>query len=186
MKLSSGKWPSLGFIAVCLNYSLVAAFFAWGLSNPALDRAWALQHELKIGKVGRLSTAERTLFERCLSRYPKMVLDLLDGSEIGILSANRDGWISTPTATLLRTPKSGQWHELVLDIQTPSDLIPYAVVVRGRGWEKRLPVTRQGVIRVELPPAPAEPELFEVRLRGKKFEPDPSLLGVRIGFGPEP
>ncbi len=184
MRLSSGRWPSAGFVAVCLTYVLVAAFFTWGFSAPALDRFWTLQQMLKIGKERKLSAAERELLEGCLARCPQLAIDMLDGREMGMVSANRDGWMAAPTAVLLRTSGSRAVRQLLLDVQTPNDLIPYHMVILGRGWKKRLQVTGQELLRVELPPPPDEPELIEVRLRGRSFEPDPSQLGVRIGFGP--
>ncbi len=181
MKLSSGRWPSLGFCAVCLTYLLTAAFFAWGFSAPLLERAWLLHHQLKIGKIDRLRPAQRKLLESCLQRYPQVTEDWLAGKAEGMLSANSDGWMATPSAVLLRTPAS-RIAELMLDIQTPADLMPYRLVVRGRDWKRRIEIERPGSVRVELPP-PSGPEIIEVRLRGRKFESDPSLLGVRVGWG---
>jgi len=171
---------------VCATYVLVAAFFVWGFSTPDLDRVWTLHHELKIGKLGKLKAGDRALLEDCMARHPRLALDLLDNVEIGIISAHSEGWIATPTATILRTTEAGKYQSLILEVQTPRDLLPYRLVVKGRGWEKTREVGEQGRLEIDLPPVPETPEIIEVRMRGQSFEPDPSILGVRVGFGKRP
>ena len=182
MKVSAGRWPSLGCLAVCATYLLAAAFFIWGFSTPDLDRVWTLHHELKIGKLQKLKAGDRALLEDCMARHAELASDLMDGAEIGIISAQSDGWIATPTATILRTGKAGSYRALSLEIQTPRDLLPYKIEVRGRDWGEKLEVTEQGVQEIDLPDPPGAPEVIEVRMRGQSFEPDPSVLGIRIGF----
>jgi len=186
VKVSAGRWPSWGFLAVCATYSLVAAFFIWGFSTPDLDRVWALHHQLKIGKLDRLKAADRALLEDCMARHAELARDLMDGDDIGIVSANSDGWIATPTATILRTGKAGKYRALGLEIQTPRDLLPYRIEVRGRGWTKKLEVAEQGISEIDLPDPPETPEVIEVFMRGQSFEPDPSVLGVRLRFNKRP
>ena len=152
MKVSAGRWPSLGCVAVCATYLLVAAFFVWGFTTPDLDRVWTINHEMKIGKLKKLKASDRALLEDCMARYPRLApRALLRGKEIGVFSAHSEGWIATPTATILRTEKAGRYRALILEIQTPRDLMPYEIVVRGRGWDQRLEVAEQGVLEVDLP-----------------------------------
>jgi hypothetical protein len=186
VKFSAGRWPSLGCLAVCATYILVAAFFIWGFSTPDLDRVWTLHHQLKIGKLQKLKAGDRALLQDCMASHPQLARDLLDGAEIGIISAHSDGWIATPTATVLRTSEAGRYRSMVLEIQTPRDLLPYRIVVRGKGWEKRQEVEEQGQLEIELPPPPETAEVVEVRMRGQSFEPDPSILGVRVRFREKP
>jgi hypothetical protein len=173
-------------VAVCATYALVAAFFVWGVSTPDLDRVWTLHHELKIGKLKKMKSGDRDRLEACMARYPRLARALLDGEDIGLISAHSDGWIATPTATILRTEKAGRYRVLGLEIQTPRDLLPYDIVVRGRGWTQRLEVTEQGALEVDLPDPPEVPEVVEVRMQGQSFEPDPSVLGVRARFREKP
>ena len=81
---------------------------------------------------------------------------------------------------------AGRYRALILEIQTPRDLLPYEIVVRGRGWDQRLEVAEQGVLEVDLPDPPETPEVIELRMKGQSFEPDPSVLGVRVGFREKP
>jgi len=182
-------FPSPGFIVVFIVYGLVAAFFSWGLSTPDLDRVWTLHHELKIGSMKRLKDRDRALLGECMARYPDLAKALLDGEKIGVISANTNGWIAAPTATVLRTPESEGRRILRLQVQTPKDLLPYIMVIQGNGaagtgwaWRKELEVDRQGFMDVVLPEPPATSEIVEVRLKGNGFKPDPSVLGVRIEF----
>lgn len=186
MRVSAGRWPSRGFVAVCAAYLLVAAFFAWGFSTPDLDRVWTLHHELKIGRLSKLRAADRVLLEECMARHPRLARELLNGDEIGIISAHGDGWLATPTATVLRTAQAQEYRSLALEVQTPRDLLPFRIVVKGNGWEKQQEVDQQGQFEIDLPPVPETPEVIEVRMRGRAFEPDPSILGVRVRFGEKP
>jgi hypothetical protein len=174
------RQPSLGFVAVCLTYGLVIAFFLWGFSTPDLDRAWTLHHALKTGQMKRLRAADRELLHEAMARHPALARALLGGREIGLVSAHSDGWIATPTATVIRTPESGSHQELLLEVQTPRDLIPYTVEVRTPGWKKTLKVTERGTRSVPIPDPPETSEILEVRMRGRNFKADPSMLGLRI------
>ena len=171
-------------MAVCATYLLAIAFLAWGFATPALDRVWTLHHELKIGKLGAPSGADRKLLQAALQRHADLAHALLPEGEIGLLSDHNDGWIATPEATIVRTPAA---HERVikLDVETPRDLLPFTVDVRGDGWRKSAKVTQHGSYELALPAAPAQPELILVRLRGRDLRDDPSVLGVRISFAKE-
>lgn len=176
--------PSVGFSIVCGIYGLTLAFFAWGFSTPPLDRVWQLHHELKIGQVYDLERSDQELLLEAMSRHPGLARALLSAGEIGIISAHRDGWIDTPVVTMIRTPRSSRVLRLVLDIQTPPQHIPYDVELTGAGWQRKLRVTERGVAYLELPPPPDAAELLTLRLDGKGLRPDPSSLGVRVGFDP--
>jgi hypothetical protein len=176
--------PSLGFSIVVLTYGLTVGFFAWGLSTPPLDRVWQLHHELKIGRVFKLEKQDRQLLLSAMARHPALAAALLPSGQIGIISANRDGWIDTPHVTIVRTPRSTATSRIVLDIQTPPQHIPYEIEVDGTSWEQELTVQARGVMYIDLPPPPAVPELVTVKLKGDELRADPSSLGVRVTFDP--
>jgi hypothetical protein len=129
LKVSLPKRPSVGFMAVCLTYCLVVAFFLWGFSTPDLDRIWTLHHLLRTGELGRLTPEDREILSDAIVRHESLARVLLDGAEIGIESAHLDGWIATPCVTLLRTRQSGRFHSISMDVQTPQDLMPFSIVV---------------------------------------------------------
>lgn len=176
--------PSIGFCLVVFTYGLTVAFFAWGLSSPPLDRVWQLHHELKIGRVYDLSSDDGELLLSAMLRHPRLAAALLGSGEIGIISAHRDGWIDTPSVTIVRTPRSSAVTGLLLDIQTPPQHIPYDLELHGRGWQQKRRVGERGLLRLTLPPPTTEPELLTVRLAGKGLRADPSSLGVCVTFDP--
>jgi hypothetical protein len=176
--------PSLGFSLVVFTYLVSIAFFAWGLDTPPLDRVWQLHHELKIGRTYKLSKEDRSLLQSAMLRHPALAAALLDSGQAGIISANRDGWIDTPFVTIVRTPRSPAALKLVLDIQTPPQHIPYEIEIDGSGWERELNVEARGVMTVELPPPPQNPELITVKIKGDELRADPSSIGVRVTFDP--
>lgn len=177
--------PSLGFVTVCATYLGVAAFLAWGLRAPDLDRVWTLHHQLKVGEIGAPRGQERELLRGALLRHGELAHALLSGAEIGLISAHSDGWITTPEATVIRTSAARE-RLLRLDVETPRDLLPFEVDVNGGDFRKQLAVTRHGTYDIPLP-APRRPaELIIVRLKGRGLRDDPSVLGVRISFTAEP
>lgn len=175
------KHPSAGFLAVCTTYLAVFAFLGWGLSTPVLDRVWTLHHELKVGRRGSPKAPDLERIRDALERYPSLAGALLPDAEIGLLSAHRDGWLETPEATILRTAKA-QERVLQLEIDTPLDLLPFAIDVEGEGWHERVQAADHGVLEVKLPETKGRAELIVVRLRGKKLRADPSVLNVRLRF----
>jgi hypothetical protein len=182
----SWQRPSIGFSLVVATYALSVAFFAWGLSTPPLDRVWQLHHELKIGRVYKLSKEDRRLLLDSMREHPALASALLDAGQVGIISAHREGWIDTPHVTIIRTPHSPAALRLLLDIQTPPQYIPYEIEIDGSGWERELPVQGRGPLAVELPAPPADPELITLKIKGDELRADPSSIGVRLTFDPPP
>ena len=182
------RWqrPSVGFSLVVAVYALSVAFFAWGLSTPPLDRVWQLHHELKIGRVFKLPKEDRKLLLDSMREHPALAAALLDFGEVGIISANRDGWVDTPHVTIIRTPRSPAALRLLLDVQTPPQYIPYEIEIDGSGWERELEVHARGPLAIELPPPPAVPELITFKIKGDELRADPTSIGVRVTFDPPP
>ena len=180
------KWqrPSLGFSIVVATYALTIAFFAWGLSTPPLDWVWQLHHELKIGRVFKLSKEDRQLLTSAMQRHPSLAAAMLDSGQAGIISAHRDGWIDTPYVTLIRTPRSPASLRLLFNVQTPLVYIPYNIEIDGAGWERKVAIEERGQVVVELPPPPSEPELIIIKIKGDELRADPASIGVRLGFDP--
>jgi hypothetical protein len=176
--------PSPGFCLMVLTYSLTLAFFAWGLTTPALDRVWQLHHQLKTGAVYALTPADHELLVTALGRHPALAEALLSAGRIGIISAQRDGWIDTPEVTIVRTPRALARQRILLDIQTPPEHIPYQLALSGPGWQRDLEVRARGTLALDLPPPTGAPELLSLKLEGKGLRADPSSIAVRVSFDP--
>lgn len=182
--ISKKRLPSIGFVCVCIAYVSTASFFAWGFSTPPLDRIWVLDKELKIGEKWKLSKQDERLFRRQLDLYPELAESLLSETQIGVISAQREGWIETPEVTILRTPQAGEFKYLVLNVQTPPEHLPLKVTIKGREWKEKLHVDRHERRTVELPPSDTS-ELIVLELDGKKLRADSSVLGVHVSFAKE-
>lgn len=176
--------PSPGFCLMVLTYSLTFAFFAWGLTTPPLDRVWQLHHQLKTGEVYALTPPDRELLVSAMARHPALAEALLSAGHIGIVSAQRDGWIDTPEVTILRTPRALSTRRILLEIQTPPEHIPYRVTLTGAGWQRELEVRARGTLALDLPPPGAAPELLSLKLAGTGLRADPSSIAVRVTFDP--
>ncbi|HET6337212.1 MAG TPA: hypothetical protein VFG30_28500 [Polyangiales bacterium] len=174
--------PTAGFVTVCVVYLAVAAFFAWGLATPDLDRVWTLHHELKSGRVGAPSERDRAVLIRSMKRHPELAEALLRESEIGLISSNMEGWIATSEATIVRT-KRATAQELQLDIASPDTLLPITVELQGEGWREQRELATRGVHALSLPAFKGASELIVLRLKGRAAHADPSVLGVRVLFG---
>ncbi|HUT78413.1 MAG TPA: hypothetical protein VM285_12035 [Polyangia bacterium] len=182
MSVSSGRFPSAGFVALCATLAAAAAFFAWGLRTPPLERVWTIHHELKIGRMDRLAQGDRRLLEEQLALHAGLGPDLLDGAWFGLISAHRDGWIAGARATLLRTAKSAGVRALELDVQAPDEALPIAITVRGTSWSKRLDVKEHGPVSVELPPPGGGTEIVEVEIGEPRQGGAAARPSVRISW----
>jgi hypothetical protein len=176
--------PSPGFCLMVLTYSLTLAFFAWGLTTPPLDRVWQLHHQLKTGDVYALTHTDRELLVSAMARHPALAEALLSAGHIGIISAQRAGWIDTPEVTIIRTPRALVSQRLLLEIQTPPEHMPYRVALTGPGWRRELEVRARGTLTLDLPPPSGEPELLSLKLEGTGLRADPSSIAVRVSFDP--
>jgi hypothetical protein len=174
--------PTTGFVTVCAVYVAVAAFFAWGLSTPDLDRVWTLHHELKSGRVGAPSDRDRAVLIRSMKRHPELADALLREGDIGLISSNMEGWIATSEATIVRTEQAGA-RAVQLEIASSDTLLPITVELQGEGWREQRELAARGVHALSLPPLKGSPELIVLRLKGRAAHADPSVLGVRVLFG---
>jgi len=176
--------PTAGFVTVCIVYSALAAFFAWGLTTPDLDRVWTLHHELKSGRIGAPSKLDREVLARSMERHPELADALLREATIGLISSNMDGWIATSEATIVRTRHS-QTSAVQLEIASPDALLPITVELEGPGWHEKQVIEARGMHKLELPALKKSSELIVLRLSGRAAHADPSVLGVRVSFGGE-
>jgi hypothetical protein len=185
MSVASGRLPSVGFVALCLVCVAVVLFFVWALRTPVLERVWTIHHLTKIGELDRLSERDKALLGQAMAEHEDLTRDLLDGHELGIITAHVDGWIAAPVATLLRTPESTA-RELKIDVQAPQELFPVQILVRGGDWKERREVKGHGVVALPLPAPDDGPEIVEVEAEAEDDDADHSLLGVRITWEAQP
>lgn len=175
------KLPSAGFVLIVLVHCAAAALLIWGFSTPRLDRVWTLHHQLKIGDVSKLKDDERQLLERTLVDHSTLAKALISRGDIGVISANRDGWIETPFVTLVRTGDA-RTREILLNVETSPEHLPFKVEFEGKGWQRVLEVDERKEYRLELPPSSGVAEVIVANVKGKRFKNDPSILGIQVHF----
>ncbi len=178
------KTPSFGFVLTLLVYAGVITFLSWGFATPRLDRIWHLHHELKIGRVAKLTVEDKSLLRQALKDHPTLAAALLPRGDIGLISANREGWIETPEVTLVRTGDSTT-QQLQMNVQTSPEHLPFKVRLSGENWEEKLDVAERRLYTIDLPPTPGHSELITLRVKGKRFRADPAILGIELHFDGE-
>lgn len=177
------KLPSVGFVAILFTNAAVLAFLAWGFQQPPLDRVWELHRELKIGAIGKLGSEDRSLLHAAMARHPALASALFSqGEAIGLLSANSQGWLETPDATVLRSSVAGRSCVMVLDVKIPDHALPLAIDVEGWKWQRRLNVARQGNSRLPLPELADDAEIITLGVVSKASRDEVATLGVRVSF----
>jgi hypothetical protein len=173
----------VGFVAVLLTNAALVAFLAWGFQQPPLDRVWELHHELKIGALGKLGSDDRALLHATMARYPALASALFSqGEVIGLLSANSQGWLETPDATILRSPLAGRSCSMVLDVKIPDHALPLKIDVEGLRWHRHLDIAHQGSSRLLLPELENGPEIITLAVASKASRDEVATLGLRVRF----
>jgi len=173
--------PGAGLAILLATALAAAAFLAWGLRTPTLERVWQLQIELGLGVRKALSTPERELLAAALLKNPGLAEGMLGEATFGIISANRDGLIDNGYLYLVaRKGSRGRTMELRTTDRRGGDPVPIevtagAAVTRGE--------VKEGAPFVwELPDDHPLPALIEVRFGSgegpeKKGGPDrPGML----------
>ena len=182
MAVKSGwRAPSVGFVALVAIHIAGVAMLAWGFATPRLDKVWTLHHELKIGKVSKLKADDRELLQETMVDHPTLGKALIARGDIGVISANREGWIEDPFATLVRTANA-KTGAILVNVETSPEHLPFSIEFENGPWEYTLDVTERKDYRVELPPATDLPEVITLEVKGKRFKADPAILGLQIHF----
>jgi hypothetical protein len=98
------RFPSFGFLWLCVSVLAGSLFLAWGLREPELDRVGRILQDLEAGKTGAQTPSTLRTLVRALERHPGLGPALLDGRPAALISLHRDGWIETEKAILLADP----------------------------------------------------------------------------------
>ncbi len=157
MSLSYRLRPGAGFVLLLSVLLLAAAFFAWGLKTPALERVWQMQLELMLGSRDALSARDFALLEGTLTRYPELADNMLEETKGGLISANAEGLVDTGHAVLVRKSSSAPG---VLTVTAASDK-KLALRVRASGHKQSGECAQGAPFVWPLPDGPF-PQLIEV------------------------
>jgi hypothetical protein len=180
----TSKLPSVGFVAIVVIHLAAVVFLVWGFMTPRLDRVWQLHHELKIGDIAKLKSDDQVLLEGALRDYPTLAKALISRGDIGVVSANRNGWIETPFVTLIRTGDA-KTQELLLNIETSPEHLPFRIEFEGPNWKQDVEITERKEYRLAIPPSSGVAEVISGNVKGKRFKNDPAILGIQVHFAGE-
>src|SRR5690606_29639913 len=133
------------------------------------------------GDVAKLKHEDHELLVGALRDYPTLAQALIPRGDIGVISANRNGWLETPFVTLVRTGDA-KTQELLVNIETSPEHLPFRIEFEGSNWRQDLEVTELKEYRVALPPSTGVAELISGNVKGKRFKNDPSILGIQVHF----
>ncbi len=181
MSQSFRRKPGAGFVLLATVAIGVLGFLAWGMSRPALDRAWWIQVELMVAQRDALSHGEFRSFQEVLAAHPKMASAMLDGPKSGFISANARGVVGNGYAYLVRTDAR---DSAVVEVEAFGATEKIAVCARTLDEKHCGPATHHTPFSWPTPDSGAFPQLIEVRIdtrEASKRRPVNAL--VRIGKG---
>jgi hypothetical protein len=161
--------PGGGFVLLALISAGAIGFFAWGLSTPRLDDFWRLQVRLAIGGAP-LDAREFDLMQKVIVRYPKIADNLLEGGQVGLISANDEGVVDVGCAYVLRTKPDARRLIVTASARSPED--PITIHVRTATEKFEAEVSSAAPLSWGLPTSGRFPQLIEIRVgsvkRGRK------------------
>ncbi len=163
--------PGGGFVLLVASWSGLAAFLAWGLTEPDLDRAWWLLQRADRG-VPELSAEEAEVLARCIARHPAIALERLGDKRFKHLARTAGGWSTAPASYFLALQGPQAGLRIVLEARGATRW-PLLVEVAAGGAGCRLEYAERGTQECVVPlPSP-----------GVEGRPVLGRLAVRGGFG---
>jgi len=159
--------PGGGFVLLVASWGGLAAFLAWGLASPDLDRAWWILARADRGAVD-LSEADAAVLARCIERHPELALDRLGGKRRKHLARTAGGWSAAPVSYFLALDGPEAGLPVTLEARG-ARAWPLTVEVRVGGAACRVEFAEAGTrsCGVPLPPLPeARPVLGRLTVRG--------------------
>ncbi len=83
--------PGGGFVLLVASWGGLAAFLAWGLAEPDLDRVWRIIERADQG-AAELSAEDAEVLGRCIARHPELALARLGDKRAKHLARTSGGW----------------------------------------------------------------------------------------------
>lgn len=154
--------PSLGFLWLAAVAAAVAAFLAWGLREPDLDRAARILRGLELGKAAP-RPADLRFLSRTLERHPGLRRALLGGRPAALLTPHRGGWIETERAVLIADPAADPDPRIALSWSSCMRS-PHRISFSGRGGSETIAVSGVQGVSMHLSPSIRAGGVLEVRV----------------------
>jgi len=150
MKFNIRRWPSGGFLLLMASHLLLVFVFAWGYSQPELERAWAiLQASHRDSFIG-LSTTDVGFLRRLLKKCPPFARAILGNASIGFVEPSDSGWISRSSAHVVVQPSPGTRRFLVVECRARLEAFPVTVNLESDRLRQSLQFSENGRQSLEL------------------------------------
>ena len=176
--------PGGGFILLVVVIALVSAFFAWGLSEPDLDRFWFLKQRVE-QHVIELDDEELAFLDEMLRRHRVMAEDVLDDTGAQLIEPTVEGWTPQPLTHLVVSPVGEDGLEIEVECRS-AVLHPVSVTFTARNLHRTLSFEDDEKLSFTIEPemttaGPDEPFIVRVEVDGE-FDTEADILaGIRIG-----
>lgn len=152
--MSSRRYlPGGGFVLLVASWGGLAAFLAWGMREPDLDRVWRILARADRGSV-ELSAEDAEVLARSIERHPELALDRLGGKRQKHLARTSGGWSTAPVSYFLALRSAGGALRVGLEARGATRW-PLAVDVEAGGAACRLEFEGEGVRECALSSAAA-------------------------------
>ncbi len=185
MRIPYRSRPGAGFILLVAVTALVSAFFAWGFSEPDLDRLWFLKQGIEQHRI--VPDGEQLAFlDGMLRRHRVLADDVLDGTGAQLIEPTVEGWTPAPLTHLVVAPV-GDGTEITVECRSAA-LHPVTVTLEARRLDRTLEFDDDGKLAFTIEPGmatagPGEPFLVRVEVDGEFDLESDALAGIRIAAG---
>lgn len=176
--------PGGGFLLLVTSWGGLAAFLAWGLAPPDLDRAWWILARADQGAT-ELSADDAALLARCIERHPDLALDRLGDKPAKHLARTPGGWSTAPASHFLAPRGTRPGLRVAVEARGAARW-PLVVDVEAGGARCRLEYPEAGTQECAVPLPAAEhagrPVLGRLVVHGGFVAAEPGeSVGLRFG-----
>lgn len=158
--------PSSGFVLLLVSYTLLSCFFAWGYSQPDLERAWYILQRLQRDGFTGLTTSEASMLGALVRREPRLAHALIGRSPLGLVEPASDGWVSLSPSHLLIQAIPPAGLRIVVECRAAPGAYPLSITLETQDVRERLEFSEPGAKTVDwsskLPALPAWVDLTVV------------------------
>lgn len=146
------QWPSAGFFAIALSYSVLAMLLIWGSRTPQLDKAFDLLSRRELDQTIEFSADDVKLLQQVWDAHAGFTRALLGKNTVKFLEHTESGWSSRTRAYLAVRPETDQVTQLMLEARGKPGDFPLKVKIHGRDLERQVELSPNQTQKVEWSP----------------------------------
>jgi len=132
------NWPSLGFFAILVSYSLLVTLLAWGSQEPALDKVFEILTQRELDSPLRVSKSDARLLQKAWSAHPGLGRAILGKNVAKFIEPTESGWLSRTEAHLATRCEANQSAQFAIEARGAPGDFPIHVKISGNGFERQL------------------------------------------------